>query len=95
MMVPSPSKVTAMVAGRALPRCAKYACQRARNSPGTAPICRPSESLTWLEKMLTAMPAVKPVITGCGMNFINAPSRSRPAAISISPASRVHRIRPP
>ena len=52
-------------------------------------------SFTWLEKILTAMPAVKPVITGCGMYFTNVPSRSRPAAISISPASRVHRISPP
>ena len=33
-------------------------------------------SFTWLEKMLTAMPAVKPVITGCGMYFISVPSRS-------------------
>lgn len=45
--------------------------------------------------MPAAMPAVKPVITGCGMYFISAPRRSRPAAMSISPAIRVHSTRPP
>ena len=64
-------------------------------SAGSVSMRRPSMSFTWLEKMLTAMPAVKPVTTGCGMYFISVPSRSRPAAISISPASRVHRISPP
>ena len=90
-----PSTVSATAAGCVVPMYSANAFQRGTNSAGTAPIRKPSMSFTWLEKMLTAMPAVKPVITGCGMYFISVPSRNRPAAMSISPASRVHRISPP
>ncbi|MNW05368.1 hypothetical protein D3C71_2016060 [compost metagenome] len=51
--------------------------------------------MIWLEKMLTAMPAVKPVMTGCGMYFTNVPRRMNPAPIRIKPASKVQRISPP
>jgi hypothetical protein len=58
-------------------------------------MCKPSRSFIWLEKMLTAIPEVKPVITGCGMYLSSVPIRSTPAAISMMPASSVHRISPP
>jgi hypothetical protein len=34
---------------------------------------RPSRSLIWLEKMISAMPLVNPVTTGCGMNLMALP----------------------
>ena len=41
------------------------------SSPGSASCrVRPSKSLIWLEKMMTAMPAVKPTVTGNGMNLM-------------------------
>ena len=42
-----------------------------KKSAGTAPMRSPRRSLTWLEKMMTAMPLVKPMTTGCGMNLID------------------------
>ena len=36
--------------------------------------------------MTVAMPAVKPVVTGCGMNWISRPSRATPIATSRKPA---------
>ena len=39
----------------------------------------PSRSFTWPEKMITAIPLVKPVTTGKGMNLIAAPSRASPS----------------
>ena len=56
-----------------------------RTRPGTAPIRRPRRSLIWLEKMITAMPAVNPVMTGYGMNLIAPPSRARPSTMRITP----------
>lgn len=38
--------------------------------------------------MTTAMPAVKPVVTGWGMNSMRLPRRSRPSAMRIRPAMR-------
>ncbi len=55
---------------------------------------RPSRSLIWLLKMLTAMPAVNPVMTGCGMYLTRVPRRSSPARTSIAPAIRVATIMP-
>jgi hypothetical protein len=66
-----------------------YATHFAMKSAGTASICSPSRSFTWLEKITSAIPAVKPVMTGCGMYLIHVPSLSRPAATRIRPASRV------
>ena len=41
------------------------------SSPGSASASRnPSRSFTWLAKMMTAMPAVKPTVTGYGMNLM-------------------------
>ena len=38
---------------------------------------------------MTAMPLVKPVTTGYGMNLIAAPKRARPRITSRTPASSV------
>lgn len=35
-----------------------------RNGPGTVSISRPSRSRIWVEKMIDAMPVVKPMVTG-------------------------------
>jgi hypothetical protein len=46
-------------------RRAQQAGERAPLAPaGTAPIFRPKKSFIWPEKMMTAIPEVKPVITG-------------------------------
>ena len=58
-----------------------YAAHLPMKSAGTLPIRRPSRSFTWPEKMMTAMPLVKPVMTGNGMNLIAPPSRARPKPI--------------
>ena len=64
------------------------------NSAGRSCRPRPKKSLSWLLKMITAMPAVKPVISGCGMYFINVPTFISAAAIRISPAMIVASSRP-
>ncbi len=43
----------------------------------------------------SAIPAVKPAVTGSGMNWINLPIRAAPNPISITPAIIVATIRPP
>ena len=37
--------------------------------------------------MTVAIPAVKPVVTGCGMNWISRPSRATPIANRRTPAN--------
>ncbi len=44
--------------------------------------------------MITAMPLVKPVITGCGMNLIAEPSFARPMITSSTPAISVATVSP-
>ena len=46
---------------------------RSQNSPGTLSRCRPKKSLIWVLAMSTAMPLVKPITTGRGMNFTAVP----------------------
>src|SRR5277367_6284547 len=42
-----------------------------RSGPGSAPLKdKPSSGLISLEKMVTAIPAVKPTVTGYGMNLM-------------------------
>ena len=62
-----------------------YACHFPKNSTGTVDIVNPSASLTWPEKIRTAMPLVNPTTTGCGTNFATAPSRSQPNSICSAP----------
>ena len=76
------------------PRCAAYDCHFSTNGAGTAPMRRPSTSLTWLEKITTAIPLVKPITTGCGTNLIAAPIRAAPSAMRSTPAMSVATVRP-
>ena len=46
----------------------------------------PSRSLSWVAKITTAIPEVKPVVTGNGMNLISAPIRNAPNKIRMIPA---------
>ena len=43
-------------------------------------------SLIWSVAITVAMPAVKPVVTGCGMNWMRRPSRANPIATRNTPA---------
>ena len=54
-----------MEAGSAVGSAAHSAGSFSSSGPGSAPASvRPRSSLIWLEKMMTAMPAVKPTVTG-------------------------------
>lgn len=57
-----------------LARAAHNASILAMNSAGTVVICRPSKSFNWLAAMMTAMPMVKPLITGSGTSRISLPA---------------------
>ncbi len=48
--------------------------------------CRPRKSFSCRTPMTVPMPAVKPVVTGCGMNWIRRPRRKRPIATRSTPA---------
>ncbi len=63
-MIASASRADATADGLTVDDAGANAPHLARNSAGTAPMRRPRRSLTWLEKMITAMPLVKPVTTG-------------------------------
>ena len=54
----------------------------------------PSTSRSCWTTMITAMPEVKPVTTGKGMNLIAAPSRARPKPIRSTPAMSVATVSP-
>jgi len=88
-MATSDSRATATVAGETVSRASQNACHFARKLPGTLSSDRPNRSRIWLEKMMTAMPAVKPVTTGSGMYLIQVPRRARPATTSIAEAMNV------
>ncbi len=49
----------------------------------------PKRSLTWLEKMISAIPLVNPMVTGKGMNLIAPPMRMNPNTTRITPAISV------
>ena len=63
-MMPSASTATASAQGLSVPSRAPNACHFATKSAGAAPMRRPRKSFTWLEKMINAIPAVKPIVTG-------------------------------
>jgi hypothetical protein len=77
-----------------VPACSANAAHFSVNSGGTAPMLSPKKSLTWLDRMITAIPLVKPTITGCGMNLIAAPNLRRPIATRITPAINVATMSP-
>ena len=65
------------------------ASMRPMNSPGTS-IVRPRKSRSCVLAMTSAMPLVKPMITGRGMYFTALPVPVRPMTTSITPAISVH-----
>ncbi len=56
--------------------------------------CSPKKSFHCPTQMITAMPVVKPTITGSGMNLMTPPSRPRPIASRMAPAISVATCRP-
>jgi hypothetical protein len=85
MTVSAPA-ATATAAGFTVARTVQSADSFSRKSAGIAPMFSPSRSRIWLEKMMTAMPAVKPVMTGSGMYLIQSPTRITPATTRMTPA---------
>ncbi len=79
-----------LTVGRARPSASHFSTK----SAGTAPIESPRKSFTWELKMMTAIPDVKPVTTGYGMNLIRPPRRARPRAIRPMPAIKVQTTSP-
>ena len=64
-MVAMVSKATRIADGLNVPHAAVSALSFGISSPGSLPSSdRPNSSLSWLAKMMTAMPAVKPTVTG-------------------------------
>ena len=55
--------------------------------------CRPKKSFSWVKKIITAIPLVKPITSGIGKYLITCPSRSMPISTSSTPAMKVHSIR--
>ena len=55
---------------------------------GMRAMCSPSTSFSCRVAITVAIPAVKPVVTGCGMNSTNRPSRAAPIPTSRRPAIR-------
>ena len=66
-MVPMASADRATVVGLIVPSAAQMACSLGSKAAGSAVMSRPSSSRSWLTKMMTAMPAVNPTVTGKGM----------------------------
>jgi hypothetical protein len=54
----------------------------------------PRKSTACVAMIETAMPVVKPLVTGQGMNLMRVPMRAKPMAIRIPPAISVAKIRP-
>jgi hypothetical protein len=61
----------------------------AKKPAGICATGRPKKSLSWVRKISTAIPLVKPVISGIGKNLITCPSRITPISTSITPAMKV------
>ena len=65
MMMTMVSSATAIGAHPAVGRADPRASSLGTNGPGSGPLSvRPSNSLIWPAKMMTAMPEVKPTVTG-------------------------------
>ncbi len=63
-------------------------------SPGIVSIFRPQKSLICVLAISTAMPLVKPIVTGRGMNLTIEPSPVSPSSKRITPASIVQTSSP-
>ncbi len=69
----------------AVPRACHMAAIRPKKDAGAPPRVRPRTSFSCNVAMTTAMPAVKPLVTGYGMNSMSWPRRATPIAISMRP----------
>ena len=92
--IASVAAATTSSASEALPRASHIAASRSKKCAGLRASCRPKTSLSCSVAMTVAMPAVKPVVTGCGMNSMNRPRRARPIAIRMSPPIAPESSRP-
>ena len=64
-ITPMVSSASAVAAALIVSAACESASILATNGPGSLPSSRrPSRSFTWLAKMMTAMPEVKPTVTG-------------------------------
>ena len=71
MMIAATPTESATAVGETDPSEAHNTGSFSSSGPGSAlASVRPRSSLIWLAKMMTAMPAVKPTVTGKGMNLI-------------------------
>ena len=93
-MMASASAATATAHQLTTSRCRSNAAHFGTKSAGKEPTRRPSRSFTWLEKMISAMPLVNPMVTGYGMNLIAPPRRARPRPIRSTPAMIVAMVSP-
>ena len=93
-MIASDRPATVVVAHVIVGRAPARATILDRNSAGSAaPNCRPSSARIWVERIVIAMPQVKPTVTGCGTNLIRLPSRRAPITNRMAPAIIVHSSR--
>ncbi len=67
---------------------------RSQKTLGILSICRPKKSFTCVLAMRIAMPLVKPMTMGRGINFTAEPMPVRPMITSSAPAITVHMKRP-
>ncbi len=89
--MPAPSSDA--VARHRIRALAAIASMRPMNSPGTS-IVRPRKSFSCVLAITSAMPLVKPMMTGRGMYLTAVPVPVRPMITSITPAIIVHMNRP-
>ncbi len=94
IIVSSDTDASTVAAGEKEPAWAASTWSRPRKSPGTCSAAMPKKSFIWVLAMSRAMPFVKPIMTGRGMNRTAVPSPADPAATSSSPAIIVHMNRP-
>ena len=77
-----------------VPKLWKYTVHLSIKAAGTSAISRPSASLIWVEKMVNAIPLVKPTTRGCGIKRNSEPNFSNPNMIMKMPAKMVEIISP-
>ena len=76
------------------PRLPKYAVHFPIKSGGTCWIPNPKRSLICAEKMITAMPVVKPTMRVWGKYFSRTPKRRKPMSMRRTPAMNVATVSP-
>ena len=75
--------------GLKVPACRRYEPIRSTSSAGGSVMRRPSASRSCWTAMRAPIAAVKPVMTGNGMNLMAPPSRASPRATRMTPAIMV------